>query len=265
MAVVPDMSRPNELEGLRSGGGKKVKAEDVVEEKEMGDGWESEGWETEESSTTKERRRDRKRERAARRKYSNLWETPHMPPCRKRGREPLPIPMGQIPGYIESLRQSGPNGYVPPPKSKPKPKSKSKEKATQEQKPKHLYTRENPRKGEPPGSKPDHEMTKQQVRDKRDWIDMARRDLSLSPVQYSDEVSTSDDGDDGDPSDDDGDPDDEEDPDDDGEDSEDDGMPDFDELEALGAALWGNPMGLKDSTFEFMNGVGFNPMTGKFR
>ncbi|KAK5715595.1 hypothetical protein LTR15_010240 [Elasticomyces elasticus] len=240
MAVVPDMSRSEGLKGPSSGGRYKNETEEVVKEKEIGEYWESEGWETENellphidgteegshhTSTIRERRR-------------MIQET-------KRFLAEMDYRQAKLEGRLR-MRES--------------PSSNGKENEAQEQKPKHLYTRENPRKGEPPGSKPDHEMTKQQVRDKRDWIDVARRDLSLSPVQYSDDIGSSDDGDDRDEDDDD-----EEDPDDDGEDSEDEGMPDFDQLEAFGAALWGNPMGLKDSAFEFMNAVGFNPMTGKFR
>ncbi|KAK3654131.1 hypothetical protein LTR56_004185 [Elasticomyces elasticus] len=250
MAVVPDMNRANEVESLRSGDGDKVKAEEAVEEKEIGDGWESEGWETEENSSWNLTRMERRR---------MIRET-------KRYLAEMDYKQAKLEGRL-SRRRMGEHWFQAGPSQQPsKPSSKGKEREGDEQKPKHLYTRENPRKGEPPGSKPDHEMTKQQVRDKRDWIDMARRDMSLSPVQYSDEVSSSDDGDDGDKpsSSDDGD-DDDDDPDDDGEDFDDEEMPDFDELEALGAALLGhNPLGLKDSLNEFMNGVGFNPMTGRF-
>ncbi|KAK4890018.1 hypothetical protein LTR27_011237 [Elasticomyces elasticus] len=246
MAVVPDIRRSDEVEGLTSGGGEKVNAEEVVEEKEIGDGWESEGWETEENSSDKLTLRGLRRMRRETKRY--LAE--------------MDYKQAKLEGRL-SRRRMGEHWFQAGPSQQPSSKRKGKEREGDDQKPKHLYTRENPRKGEPPGSKPDHEMTKQQVRDKRDWIDMARRDMSLSPVQYSDEVSSSD-GDEGDPSDDDGD-DDEEDPDDDGEDFDDEEMPDFDELEALGDALLGhNPMGLKDSTFEFMNGVGFNPKTGRF-
>ncbi|KAK5681405.1 hypothetical protein LTS10_005935 [Elasticomyces elasticus] len=218
----------------------------MVEEKEIGDGWESEGWETEENSSWNLTPRERRRMIRETKKY--LAEMDY-----KEARLEDRLSRRRM---RQHFFQAGPS---------PQPSSKGKEREGDEQKPKHLYTRENPRKGEPPGSKPDHEMTKQQVRDKRDWIDMARRDMSLSPVQYSDEVSSSDDGDDGDEpsSSDGGDGGDDEDPNDDGEDDEDEGMPDFDE--ALGAALWGdNPLGLKDSLSEFMNGVGFNPMTGRF-
>ncbi|KAK5697468.1 jun-like transcription factor [Elasticomyces elasticus] len=261
MAVVPDMSRSEGLKGPSSGGRYKTETEEVVKEKEIGEYWESEGWETENellphidgteegshhTSTIRERRR-------------MIQET-------KRFLAEMDYRQAKLEGRL-SMRRTREHFFRAGPSQQPS--SERKEGEGDEPKPKHLYTRENPRKGEPPGSKPDHEMTKQQVRDKRDWIDMARRDLSLSLVQYSDEVSSSDDGSDGDgpsSSDDEDDGDNEENPDDVGEDFDDEEMPDFDELEALGAALLGpNPMGLKDSTFEFMNGVGFNPMTGKFR
>ncbi|KAK5747524.1 hypothetical protein LTR17_000166 [Elasticomyces elasticus] len=243
MAVVSDMSRSEELKGLSGGSGYENETEDVVAEKEIGESWDSEGWEMEENSSDRLTLREWRR---------MVRET-------KRYLAEMDYKQARLEGRRSRRRRREPR-----PAASPSSKGKERDTGTE---PKHLYSRGNPRKGEPPGSKPDHEMTKQQVRDKRDWIDMARRDMSLSPVQYSDEVSSSDDGDDGDKpsSSDDGD---DEDPDDDenGEDSEDEGMPEFDELEALGDALLGhNPMGLKDSTFEFMNGVGFNPMTGKFR
>ncbi|KAK4951275.1 jun-like transcription factor [Elasticomyces elasticus] len=53
--------------------------------------------------------------------------------------------------------------------------------------PKRQYTRENPHKGEPKGSVPDHELTRDEIQEKREWVQQGRYDRSLSPVQYTDE------------------------------------------------------------------------------
>ncbi|KAK3643056.1 jun-like transcription factor [Elasticomyces elasticus] len=71
---------------------------------------------------------------------------------------------------------------------------------------------------------PDHLLTKEQIADKRDWIMDVRRDLSMSEEEYSDHEGFDDEGQD------------------------------------FGDGY--NPMRLKDDTFDFMAGCGFNPMGG---
>ncbi|KAK5747523.1 jun-like transcription factor [Elasticomyces elasticus] len=47
---------------------------------------------------------------------------------------------------------------------------------------KRQYTREHTHKGEPKGTVPDHELTEEEIQEKREWVQQGRYDRSLSPI-----------------------------------------------------------------------------------